>query len=273
MTISRRQALGWASAFAATCGTAGTGFASALKGASKSLARGGRGQQTLQRFLEVLIHHDEAGKVPHVAEIAVPAPDTAWYAIDTLDALTYATVNRQNKKRGFRLKRVNAFKTKKGVRYAACWEQVAGPQWHSRHDMTQAGFESANANFAKQGLRLAYVDARVHYAAIWEKGDASTQQVFARLTPSDYQQQYATLVGQGMRPTRISLSLTGSSPFIAAIFEKDDGSVAWQSFAMLSTSDFNKANAALRAQGYHLADASGHMLSGKATFTGIWERA
>ncbi len=67
MTISRRQALGWASAFAATtCGTAGTGLAAALKGASKSQARGGRSEQTAQRFLEVLIHHDEAGKQPHV---------------------------------------------------------------------------------------------------------------------------------------------------------------------------------------------------------------
>ena len=207
MTISRRQALGWASAFAATCSTGGASFASAVKGAVKSPARRGRSEQTLQRFLEVLIHHDEAGKAPHVAEIAVPAPNTAWYAIDTLDALTYETVNRQNKKRGFRLKRVNAFKTDKGVRYAACWEQTSGPQWHSRHGMNQAGFESANADFAKQGFRLAYLDARVHYAAIWEKGDASTQQVFARLTPSEYQQQYATLIGQGMRPARISLSV------------------------------------------------------------------
>jgi hypothetical protein len=273
MTISRRQALGWASAFAATFGTGGASLAAALKGAAKSPARGGRSQQTLQRFLEVLIHHDEAGKVPHVAEIAVSAPDTAWYAIDTLDALTYETVNRQNKKRGFRLKRVNAFKTSKGVRYAACWEQTSGADWHSRHGMNQAGFESANATFAKQGMRLAYVDARVHYAAIWEKGDASTQQVFARLTPTEYQQQYATLVGQGLRPTRISLSMTGGTPFIAAIFEKDDGSVAWQSFAMLSSSDFHKANATLKAQGYHLADASGHMLSGKATFAGVWEKA
>jgi hypothetical protein len=273
MTISRRQALGGATALAAALGTTGTGLAAAAKGASKALARGRRSEQTAQRFLEVLIHRDEAGKAPHVAEISIAAPDTSWYAIDTLDELTYATVNRQNKKRGLRLRRVSAFKTRKGLRYAACWEQVQGPDWHSRHHMTKQGFDAANADFAKRGFRLAYLDARALYSAIWEKGDASTQQVFSRLTPSDYQQQYAALVGQGMRPTRLSLSFADAAPFVAAIFEKDSGSVAWQSLAQLSATDFHKANAMLKAQGYRMTDASGHMLSGKAAFTGIWERA
>ena len=272
MTISRRQALAWASAFAATCGTPGTSLAAALN-AAKSPARGGRSEQTAQRFLEMLIHRDEAGKAPHVAEISVAAPDTAWYAVDTLDELTYATVNRQNKKRGFRLRRVSAFKTSQGLRYAACWEQIPGPDWHSRHRMTQQGFDAACADFVKRGFRLAHVDARAHYAAIWEKGDASTQQTFSRLTLSEYQQQYSTLVGQGMRPTRLSLSFADGAPFIAAIFEKDSGTVAWQSNAMMSASDFHKANAMMKAQGYRTTDASGHMLSGKAAFTAIWEKA
>lgn len=273
MTISRRQALGWASAFAATtCGTTGTGLAAALKSASKSQARGGRSEQTAQRFLEVLIHHDEAGKQPHVGLLSIAAPNTAWYAINTLDELTYATVNRQNKKRGFRLRRVSAFKTKQGLRYAACWEQIAGPDWHSRHRMTQQGFDAACADFVSRGFRLAHVDARAHYAAIWEKGDATTQQTFSRLTLSEYQQQHATLVGQGMRPTRTSLSIADGTPFVAAIFEKDSG-VAWQSNVQMSATEFHKANALMTAQGYRMTDASGHMLSGKATFTAIWERA
>ncbi len=273
MTISRRQALGWASAFAATtCGTAGTGLAAALKSASKSRGRGGRSEQSAQRFLEILIHRDEAGKQPHVGLLSIVAQDAAWYAIDTLDELTYATVNRQNKKRGFRLKRVSAFKTRQGLRYAACWEQIAGPGWHSRHHMTKQGFDTACTDFVGQGFRLAHVDARVGYAAIWEKGDASTQQTFSRLSLTEYQQQYAALVGQGMRPTRISLSFADGAPFVAAIFEKDSG-VAWQSNVGMSTTDFHKANAIMTAQGYRMTDASGHMLSGKATFTAVWEQA
>jgi hypothetical protein len=273
MTISRRQALGGATALAAALGTTGTGLAAAAKGASKAFARGRRDEQTAQRFLEVLIHRDEAGKTPHVGEIALAAPNTAWYAIDTLDELTYATVNRQNKKRGFRLRRVSGFKTKTGLRYAACWEQIQGPDWHSRHRMTQQGFDAACTDFVKRGFRLTHVDARAHYAAIWEKGDASTQKTFSRLSLGDYQQQYAALVGQGMRPTRLSLSFADGAPFVAAIFEKDSGSVAWQSLVQLSATDFHKANAMLKAQGYRMTDASGRMLSGKATFTGIWERA
>ena len=272
MTISRRQALGWASAFAATCGTAGTGLAAALKSASKSQARGGRSEETAQRFLEVLIHRDEAGKQPHVGLLSIAAPNAAWYAIDTLDELTYATVNRQNKKHGFRLRRVSAFKTKQGLRYAACWEQIAGPDWHSRHHMTKQGFDAACADFTGRGFRLTHVDARAGYAAIWEKGDASTQKTFSRLSLTEYQQQYATLVGQGMRPMRISLSFADGTPFIAAIFEKDSGA-AWQSNVQMSATDFHKACALMKAQGYRMSDASGHMLGGKATFTAIWEKA
>ncbi len=93
-----------------------------------------------------------------------------------------------------------------------------------------------------------------------------------RLTLTEYQQQYATLVGQGMRPTRISLSAADGTPFVAAIFEKDSGGV-WQSNVQMSATDFHKANAEMTAQGYRMTDASGHMLSGKATFTAIWDKA
>ena len=56
----------------------------------------------------------------------------AWYAVDTLDDTAYRMFTRQGKKRGYRLRRVSAFNTHEGVRYAAAWEQLAGPDWHSR---------------------------------------------------------------------------------------------------------------------------------------------
>lgn len=272
MTISRRLALGWASALALTGGTAQVSLASAIKSASKALApRGHRPQQTAQKFLELLIHRDESSHVPHYAEVSIAAPDTAWYAIDTLDGPKYRMTNTFYKKRGYRLRRVSAFKTKEGTRYSAIWELTSGPEWHSAHGMKQAAFDSKTASYAGKGYRLAFVDARVDYAAIWERGDASTQQVFSSLSSSDYQQQLAALVPQGYCPVRISSLMGGGESRFAVIFEKQ--SVDWQARLDLSFTDFRSTCASMSAQGYVMTDATGHLLNKKPAFSGIWQRA
>ncbi|GEM_PF-2444509 len=272
MTISRRQALGWASAFAATAGTTELSFAGAAVRAAKALGgRNGRSIEPAQLFQQLLIHRDEAHHIPHVGVIAIASPDAAWYAVDTLDDTAYRMFTRQGKKRGYRLRRVSAFNTQEGVRYAAAWEQLAGPDWHSRHAMTRQAFDALNAGRTRNGFRLTHVDARLGYAGIWEKGDASSQQVFSQLTVGDYQQQATTLAGQGLRPTRISLGVESKSVFVAAIFDKDSGA-PWQANAQMTSAEFHKANATMKAQGYRLRDASGQMLSGKPVFSGIWDQ-
>ncbi len=126
---------------------------------------------------------------------------------------------------------------------------------------------------ARQGLRrLTHLDARLQYAGLWEMGDVSSQKVFSQLSIGDYQQQAATLAGQGLRPTRLSLGVLNHSAFVAAIFDTDNGPL-WQANAQMSFSEFHKANMTLKAQGYRLRDASGHMLAGKPVFSGIWDQA
>jgi hypothetical protein len=176
------------------------------------------------------------------------------------------------KKRGYRLRRVSAFKTKVGVRFSAIWEKISGPEWHSGHGMKLAAFESKTADYARKGFRLAYVDVRDNYAAIWEAGDPSTQRVFSAITADEYQQQLAALTPQGFRPTRISGLAEGATSRFAVIFEQDT-SVEWQARLQLSYADFRKACATMNAQGYRMTDASGHMASKKPSFTGVWERA
>jgi hypothetical protein len=273
MTISRRQALGWASAFAATAGTTELSFAGAAARAAKALGGNSRrSQEPAQLFQQLLIHRDEAHHVPHVGVIAIASPDAAWYAVDTLDDTSFRMFTRQGKKRGYRLRRFSAFKTNVGTRYAACWEKLSGPDWHSRHGLTRQAFDSLNAERTRNGFCLTHIDARLDYAGLWEKGDASSQQVFSQLSVDSYQQQQATLAGQGLRPTRLSLGVESGSLFVAAIFDKDPGA-AWQANAQMNHADFQRADATLKKQGYRLRDASGHMLHGKPVFSGIWDQA
>jgi Bacterial tandem repeat domain 1 len=273
MTISRRQALGWASAFAATAGTTELSFAGAAARAAKALGgRNGRSVEPAQLFQQLLIHRDEAHHTPHVGVIAIASPDAAWYAVDTLDNTQFRMFTSRGKKRGYRLRRISAFKTHEGVRYAAAWEQLAGPDWHANHDMSRQDFDALNTKRLGHGFRITHLDARLQYAGIWEIGDGSTQQVFSGLSIDAYQQQAATLAGQGLRPTRLSLGVDGSTTFVAAIFDKDPGA-PWQANALMTSAEFHKTNMTLKAQGYRLRDASGHMLSRKPMFSGVWDQA
>jgi hypothetical protein len=274
MDMSRRLALGCASAFAAMGGTTQTSLASVLKIAAKaSLSGSARNSQTAQRFIELLIHQDEAKGARYTATFWLTAPDTAWFDICSLEESQYRVTNHNYKKHGYRLRRVSAFATKEGIRYAALWELAAGPAWESTHAMPLAKFETAQKDFKQSGYRMTHIDARENYAAIWEKGDNTTQQVFTALTLLEYEQQYATLTAQGLRPYRISATTQGGAPIFAAIFDKASASVAWQAQHQMTAAELATTNKTAMASGYRLVDASGHMLGGKPSFSGIWEKA
>ena len=266
MTITRRRTLGFASAFALIGATEG-GLAAAV--APHRTLRF-RNLQSAQSFMLLLIHHDEGGNTPHSAPIWIPSSDTAWYAADTMSAGLYAGNNKTYKKRGYRLERVSAFKTKEGERYAAIWELATGPEWHSRHGMIQAEFEQANSQFGKN-WRMTHVNAHHGFAAIWEKGDGSAQQILTALSASDFQTQLAQLTSQGYRPLRISTSTDGHAPRFTAIFEKNNGT-QWHAQPAMNESQFARMSATMNQQGFKLTDASGVMLGKKPSFSGIWEK-
>jgi hypothetical protein len=272
MTISRRLALGCASAFAVSGGTLQLSLASAARHVAKLAGNPASNGQTGQRFLEMLIHEDEARGIEYAAMIWIAAPDTAWFAASSLTATAYGMNNVSLKKRGFRLRRVSAFDTRGGVRYAAIWERASGPDWHSRHGMSLDEFRGACAEMAGSGNRMTHVDARVGYAAVWEKGDASSQQILTALAPADFDAQSAALAAQGFRPLRLSLSGAGGEPRLTGIFEKRNGA-PWQALPRMTLADLQKNQAAMSAKGFRMTDASGRMIAGQPTFSGIWQKA
>jgi hypothetical protein len=265
MTITRRRTLGFASALA-VLGPADASLASVMRPGRPRF----RNLQSAQSFLLLLVHQDESNHVPHSAPIWIPSSDTAWYAVDAMTAAVYSGTNSLYKKRGYRLERVSAFKTKEGVRYAAIWELASGPEWHSSHGMSLADFNQARGLYAK-GWRMVHVNAHEKFSAIWERGDGSAQQCLVALSASDFEQQASQLASQGLRPLRISTSAEGNTPRFTAIFDKNDSS-AWQAQHAMNAAQFDRANAAMLSQGYRLTDASGVMLGKRPNFTGIWEK-
>jgi hypothetical protein len=271
MTISRRLALSCASAFAVGGGTLQFGLAGAARHVAKLVSSPASNRQTAQRFLELLVHEDEARGTEYASMIWIAAPDTAWFAASSLSATAYGMNNVSLKKRGFRLRRVSAFDTRGGLRYAACWELASGPDWHSRHGMSLDEFRGACAEFAA-GHRMTHVDARTGYAAIWEKGDSTSQQILTALSAGEFDTQSAALAAEGFRPLRISLSGARGEPRLTGIFEKSSGA-AWQAFPRMALADLRKTEAAMTAKGFRMTDASGRMIAGKPLFSGIWEKA
>jgi hypothetical protein len=275
MTISRRLALGYASAFAVASG-ASDASARTLRTVLDT-RDAAAAPQTAQRISHLLLHRDEAGGTPRFATLSIRATDTAWMAIHTLDDTAYRQAADTYGRRGYRLRRVNAFQTKNGMRYAAVWQLGAGPASQARHNMTLAQFEETSTRLASRGHRLAHIDGSAtksgaRYAAIWERGAGAPQQSFAALNAADYERKLAALTAQGFRPVQISGYASGGQVLYAAIFEKSAGP-AWEMHRVMTASAFQTKSNAMAAQGHLLMDASGAMLNGQAIFSGVWEKA
>src|SRR5262249_9585963 len=116
-----------------------------------------------------------------------------------------------------------------------------------------------------------HVNAHQGFAAIWEKGDGSAQQVLTSLSASDFQTQMAQLTSQGFRPLRITTTAQDHAPRFTAIFEKNSGS-QWQAQHLSDSAQCARPSATMSQRGFKLIDASGVMLGKKPSFSGIWEK-
>src|SRR5690349_1796524 len=112
MQISRRATLAYASALTAVSATS----ARATVGPqAESIGRS-------QLVQHLVVHPDEAGGRIVCAYLSLPAPDTAWRTSTTLDETALHEANGTWHRRGYGVRRISAFQTRDGVRYAAIWQ-------------------------------------------------------------------------------------------------------------------------------------------------------
>lgn len=266
MLISRRSTLVSASALAAVGSISPLPvFANPLP-SPKSAAR--------QAVQHLLVHADEADGQSHCATLSLTAGDTAWLSVGNLTQSEFVAARQANRQRGFGLRRVNAFQSRAGLRYAAIWQRGhLGPS-QLAHGMSAAEFRAGFAAYAAQGFALAHLDAAAdgRFAAIWEKSAGAAQKVFTGLTRPELEMRRAELAGQGYRLQQIAGHAPDGEARFAAVFTNAPG-VPHQVELAIVADAFAVRNRGLRQQGYLLRDASGYALHRQAFFTAIWEKA
>ncbi len=117
-------------------------------------------------------------------------------------------------------------------RYAAIWEQGAGPGWQARHGLTADAYQRAFDELAGQGYRLVDVsgygsNGQDRYAAIWEQSPGPAWQARHGLTADAYQRTFDELAAQGYRLRRVSGYEVNGQDRYAAIWEQAPGGL-WE---------------------------------------------
>jgi len=89
--------------------------------------------------------------------------------------------------------------------FAAIWEQVGGPPFTARHNLTAAEYQQTfDQLVGQQGFRLTCVSGytvggQERFAAIWQQDGGPPFTARHNLTAGEYQETFDQLVGQGLR--------------------------------------------------------------------------
>jgi CubicO group peptidase (beta-lactamase class C family) len=177
--------------------------------------------------------------------------------------------------KGFRLTDVSGYNVAGQVRFAAIWEQKAGPAWVARHGMTSAGYQTEFNKWVGLGYRLVVVDGyesagQAMYAALWEQKTGPAWVARHGMTSAGYQTEFTKWVGLGYRLRWVQGYGVGSTAYYAAIWEKSTGP-AWVARHGLTSAQYQTAFNTFVGQGYRLTHVSGYDVGGVAYYAAIWE--
>ena len=250
MRISRRLTLAYAPALTALT-------------AVPALAENPRDPAASQSVQHLVIHEDEGADAAYMAPIAHAATDTVWDASGDLTETAFIETQARRRANGFALRRLSAFQTRGGMRYAAIW------QWHGpeavrvRHGLTGGALSSELAS--NRDLHLAHLDATAtangpRFAAIWTAERKGEQAVRTGLTADQ-------LGREGLR--QLAGYMDNGAPRFAAVFA---GTAPVEAAHALSPAEFRARHFALVAQGYRLRDASGYVHGTAPFYTAVWEK-
>jgi CubicO group peptidase (beta-lactamase class C family) len=97
----------------------------------------------------------------------------AWVARHGMTSAQYQAEFNALVGQGYRLVDVSGYDVGGQARYAAIWQQLAGPPWAARHGLTAAQYQAEFNNLVGQGYRPLRVSGYTvagqdYYAAIWE---------------------------------------------------------------------------------------------------------
>jgi hypothetical protein len=136
-------------------------------------------------------------------------PGPAWQARHGLTGADYQKTFDDLVAKGYRLIDVSGYTIGNEPRYAAIWEQSAGPAWQARHGLTGADYQKTFDDLVAKGYRLTEVSGYgvggdPHFAAIWEQRPGPAWQARHGLSGVDYQLTFDELLAQGYRLVDVS---------------------------------------------------------------------
>jgi hypothetical protein len=186
----------------------------------------------------------------------------AWEARHGLSAADYQDTFNSLVARGYRLTNISGYAINGGARYAAIWEQSAGPEWQARHGMTAQQYQETFEQLLSDGFRPLQVcgyrvNAEVLFAAIWERRDGPPWEARHGLTAAEYQNTFDDLVAQGYRLIWVNgYSASGKARY-AAIWEQS-ADAGWQARHGLDGVQYQKSFDDLVNQGYAPVQVCGY---------------
>lgn len=208
--------------------------------------------------------------------LAQRAEAVAWVARHAMTPTEYQQEFNKWSSQGLRLKCVSGYLSGANTRYAALWDDEAGPGQTALHGLNAADAINSNAAFQNSGYRPSWVSVypeggELHYAMIWEPIGADRIVRLGR-SYAQLQSDKTSLESQGYRLFHISAATLGANESYAAIWEKTLVS-AQQIWKVRMTSaeyqtEFNNATAA----GYRLVSSFGYTLAGVEQYAAIWRK-
>jgi len=203
------------------------------------------------------------------------AEGVPWQARHGMTSAEYQQAFNSLTSQGYRLTDVCGYEVGGQDRYAAIWEQRAGPPWEARHGMTSAQYQQTFDELQTRGYRLVHVSGygvggQDFYAAIWEKRNGPPWQARHGMTSAEYQQAFNSLTSQGYRLTDVCGYEVGGQDRYAAIWEQRAGPPLEARHGMTSA-QYQQTFDELQARGYRLVHVSGYGVGGQDFYAAIWE--
>ena len=175
---------------------------------------------------------------------------------------------------GFRPAWVQGYTIGGEARFAAIFEQVGGPKFDARHNMTAANFQQAFDQLGAEGFGPTCVSGYVvngeeRFAAIWEHGRPVFDARFG-LTPATLQQAFDELGPKGFAPTCVSAHVLNGAERFVAVWEQ--GRPKFDARFGLTPATLQQAFDQLGPQGFGPTCVSGYTINGEDRYVGIWEQ-
>lgn len=186
----------------------------------------------------------------------------AWVARHNLTDQDYQATFDALVAQGYRLRCVSGYAENGQARYAALWDQSAGPEWQARHGLSRSQYQQTFDQMAADGYTPVQVSGYrvgvdVRFAALWERRAEVNWIGRHGLTASEYQAAFDQNLQAGYHLVSVcGYSDTGIARY-AAIWH-NDAAGDWQARHGLDSAGYQQTFDDLVPQGFRPVVVSGY---------------